>query len=92
MLDILFQRSNHSNEASNNKNIILLYPELLVVQVLERLKLTMVKHSILAKVHKGNYSGDQEELVAKAALELQKSSSRIVHSSKWMNINGLLYL
>jgi len=91
-LDIPFQRPNYSNEASNNKNINLLYLELLVVQVLERLELTRVKHNILAKVHKGNYSRDQEELVAKTALELQKSSSRIVHSSEWMNIDGLLYL
>jgi len=48
----------------------LLYPELLVIQALEGLELTRVKHSILAKVYKGNYSRDQKELVAKAALEV----------------------
>ena len=69
-LDTLSQRPDHGNEALDNKNIVLLYPELLVIQALEGLELTRVKHSILAKVYKGNYSRDQKELVAKAALEV----------------------
>jgi len=69
-LDILSQRPDHGNRALDNKNIILLCPELLVIQALERLELTRVKHSILAKVYKSNCSRDQKELVAKAALEL----------------------
>lgn len=75
----------------DNENIILLYLELLAVQALEGLELIEVEHSILAKVHKGNHSRDQEELVAKAALELQKSFTRIVHSLEWTNIDGLLH-
>jgi len=57
-LDILSQRPHHSNGALDNENIVLLYLELLAVQALERLELTGVEHSILAKVHKGNHSGD----------------------------------
>ena len=74
----------------DNKNIVLLCPELLAIFTLEELELTRVEHNILAEVYKDNHSGDQEEPIARTALELKKSSSKTVHFSEWSDVNGLL--
>jgi len=44
----------------------------------------------LSDICKGNWNGDQEELIAKAAQELRSSANEAVHSSEWSNIDGLL--
>lgn len=84
-------RLDHSNSLSDNKNIILLCPELLAICAFEGLEPTRAKYATLAKVHKGNYSRDQEEPITKVVLELQKSSNKAVHSLEWSNVDGLLY-
>jgi len=89
--NILFKRPDHSNRSSNNENIILLHPKLLVIWALKGVELTKVEHSILAEVQKSNHSRDFKEPVAKAALKLQWSSSKTVHSLEWLNINSLLH-
>jgi len=63
-------RLDHSNSLSDNKNIILLCPELLAICAFEGLEPTRAKYATLAKVHKGNYSRDQEEPITKVVLEL----------------------
>jgi len=88
--DALLRRANHRNGAFDNKNIVLLRPEFLVVRALEGVELIGVKQKILSNIHKGNRNGDQEEPIAKAAQELQCSANGTVHSSEWSNIDGLL--
>jgi len=88
-LDALSMRANHGNRASDNKNIVLLWPEFLVVRALEGVELTGVEQKILSNIRKGNQNGDQEEPIAKAAQELQSSANKAVHSSEWSNIDGL---
>jgi len=61
-----------------------------VVRALEGVELTGVEQKILSDIHRGNWNGDQEESIAKAAQELQRSANRTVHSSEWSNIDGLL--
>jgi len=68
--DVLSRRADHGNKASNNKNVVLLQPEFLVVHALEGAELIGVEQKILSDIRKGNWNGDQEEPIAKAAQEL----------------------
>jgi len=89
-LDALSKRADHGNEASDNKNIVLLRPEFLAVRALEGVELTGVEQKVLSNIRKGNRNGDQEEPIAKAVQELQNSTNEAVHSSEWSNVDGLL--
>jgi len=89
--DALSRRANHGNGASDNENVVLLRPEFLVVCALEGVELTGVEQKILSDIRKGNRNGDQEEPIAKAARELWNSTNGTVHSSEWLNIDGLLW-
>jgi len=64
--------------------------EFLVVRALEEVELTGVEQKILSDIYKGNQNGDQEESIAKTAQELWSSANGAVHSSEWLNIDGLL--
>ena len=50
-----------------------------------------MEQKILSDICKGNWNGDQEKPIAKAARELQCSANGTVHSSEWSNIDGLLW-
>jgi len=52
--DALLRRADHRNRASDNKNVVLLRPELLAVRALEGVKLTGVEQKILPNICKGN--------------------------------------
>jgi len=69
-LDALSRRADHRNEASDNKNVVLLRPEFLVVHALEGVELTGMEQKILSDICKGNWNGDQEKPITKAAREL----------------------
>ena len=43
----------------------------------------------MVKVHKGNCSEDQKKPIARVALELKKSLSRMIHSLKQLDVNSL---
>jgi len=88
--DALSRRADHRNGASDNENVVLLRPEFLVVHALEGVELTGVEQKILSDIRKGNQNGNQEKPIAKVARELQCSANRTVHSSEWLNIDGLL--
>jgi len=80
--DALLRRANHGNGASDNENIVLLRLEFLAVRALEGVELTGVEQKILSDIRKGNWNGDQEEPIAKAARELRHSANGTVHSSE----------
>jgi len=65
--DTLSRRADHRNGASDNENVVLLRPEFLAVCALEEVELTGVEQKILSDIHRGNWNGDQEEPIAKAA-------------------------
>jgi len=90
-LNTLSRRANHRNGASDNENVVLLRPEFLAVHALEKVELTGMEQKILSNIHKGNWNGDQEEPIAKTVRELQHSANGTVHSSKWSNIDNLLW-
>jgi len=66
-LDALSRRADHRNGALDNENIVLLRPEFLAVRALEGVELTGIEQKILSDIRKGNWNGDQEEPIAKAA-------------------------
>ena len=78
----LLQRPDHGKGAADNEDVILLWPELLAVRALKGVQLEGPEQDILREIRQGNQKGDQEELVAKAARELQQASSKTVHSVK----------
>ena len=78
--DTLSRRADHGNRASDNENVILFWLEFLVARALERIELTDIEQKILFDICKGNWNGDQEEPIAKAAWELQSSANGTVHS------------
>ena len=77
-LNTLSQRLDHGKGTSNNKDVVLLRLELLVVQALEGVQLEGPEQDILREICQGNQKGDQKELVAKAARELRQASSKTV--------------
>jgi len=89
--DALLRRLDHSNGASDNEDIVLLWPELLAIWALEGVQLEGLEKDILREIRQGNQKGDQEEPVAKAARELWQASSKTVHSAEWSEDEGLLW-
>jgi len=87
---MLLQRPDHGNGISGNKDIILPQLELLVIRALEGIQLEGLERDILREICQGNQKGDQEELVAKAARELQQALSKMIHSAEWSEDEGLL--
>jgi len=53
-----------------------------VVHALEGVELTDIEQKILSNIYKGNWNGDQEKSIAKAAQELWGSTNGPVHSLK----------
>jgi len=80
--DMLLQRLDHGKGTSDNKDVVLLRPELLAVRALEGVQLEGPEQDILREIRQGNQKGDQEELVAKAVRELQQALSKMVRSTK----------
>jgi len=56
--DALSRRADHGNGASNNKNVVLLRLEFLVVRALEGAELTGMEQKILSNIRRGNRNRD----------------------------------
>ena len=63
--NVLSQRPDHGKGTSDNKDVVLLQPELLTIQALEGVQLEGPEKDILREIRQGNQKGDQEEPVAK---------------------------
>jgi len=62
----------------------------LAIRALEGVQLEGPEKDILREIRQGNQKRDQEELVARAARELQQASSKTVRSAEWSEDRGLL--
>ena len=80
--NVLSWRLDYGKGASDNKDVILLWPKLLAVRALEEVQLEGLEQDILREIRQGNQKGDQEELVAKVVRELQQASSKTIRSVK----------
>ena len=88
--DALSHRADHGTGADDNSDVVLLAPKLFVVRALEALEFVGPEHDIMRDIRQG-VKNPEEESVAKAARELQKSSTRSVRSAEWSESEGLLY-
>ena len=52
--DVLSRRADYRNGASDNKNVVLFWPEFLAVRALEGVELTGIEQKILSNIRKGN--------------------------------------
>src|SRR6202522_3595950 len=89
--DALSRRSDHGSGTHDNKDIVLLTPDLFAIRALKGLELIGEEKEILREIRRETESGEKEEGVAKAVKELQKMSARSVQSSEWSQSQGLLY-
>jgi len=80
--DALSQRPDHGKGTSDNKDVVLLRPELLAIRALEGIQSEGLERDILREIRQGNQKGDQEEPVAKAARELRQASDKTVCSAE----------
>ena len=88
--DALSQRLDHGKRASDNKDVVLLRPELFAIQALKGVQLEGPERDILREIRQENQKGDQEEPVAKAARELQQASGKTVCSAEWSEDSRVL--
>jgi len=89
--DALSRRPDHGKGASDNKDVVLLRLELIVVQALEGLHLKGPERDMLREIRQGNQRGEQEEPVVKAARELWQASSKTVRFAEWSEENRVLW-
>jgi len=89
--DTLSWRLDHGKGASDNKDMVLLRPELIAVQALEGLHLEGPERDMLREIRQGNQRGEQEEPVAKAARELWQTPSKTVRLAEWSEEDGVLW-
>ena len=90
-MDALFCRSNHGTGLEDNDNMVLLTLNFFAVQALEGLEAAGEEQGILKDIQKGTRDGEKEDLVVRAARELQGSSTCSIMSAEWSLSNGLLY-
>ena len=89
--DMLLWRPDYGNGASDNKDLILLWLELLAIRALKGVQLEGPEKDILREIRQRNQKGNQKEPVAKAARELRQASSKMVRSAEWSEDEGLLW-
>jgi len=86
----LSRRPDHSKGTSDNKDMVLLRPELFAIRALEGIQSEGPERDILREIRQGNRKGNQEEPVAKAARELWQASGKMVRSAEWSEDDGVL--
>lgn len=69
-LDTLFPRLDHDNGLCDNKNVVLLKLEYLVVCIIKKLVIKRKKHSLLINIYKRKRASQQEKPVAHIARKL----------------------
>ena len=88
--DALSRRADHRTGVDDNSNIVLLPPSRFAVRALEGLEFAGPEQKILQDICQGAKS-PEEEPVAKAVQELQKSSTCSLRSAEWSQNDGLLF-
>jgi len=92
--DALSQRADYGTGSDDNSNIVLLPLKLFAICAIEGLEFVGPERDVLRDIRKGSKQLDQasnKEPMAKAVHELQKLSSRSLHSAEWSERDGLLY-
>ena len=79
---MLSQRSDYGNSSHDNKDVVLIKLEFLVVYVIEELVFKGEEHSLLIDIYQNSKIGQQEELVACTARKLCQLFFKLLQLSK----------
>jgi hypothetical protein len=89
--DALSRWADHGSRQGDNDNLTLLALELFRIHALAGVRLKGDERNILREVRRSLKDDVQEELVAKAAMELRKDKGRgTIKSAEWSQSDGLL--
>jgi hypothetical protein len=89
--DALSRRADHGSGQNDNDNMTLLSPELFCFHTLSVIAIVGPEREILRDIRHSLRDDKQEELVAKAARELQRDRGRgTVRSAEWSESEGLM--
>jgi len=89
-LDALSRRADHGDGASDNKDLVLLRPELFAVHAVAGLEVAGFEREVLAEIHRSRRAGSQDEPTTQIAEGLQQLPNRAVHSMDWIEQDGVL--
>jgi hypothetical protein len=89
--DELSRPLDHCTGSQDNKDIVLLKPELFEIQALEGLTLVGEEAELLKEVRRGNRDGKQEDAVAVVAKGLMQTGTSTAKASEWSLEEGVLF-
>src|SRR5262245_24395962 len=88
--DALSRRADHGSGRDDNKDLVLLNPDLFRVHALSGVNIVGEERDILREIQRSLRDDEQEEVVAKAAKNLrQDRTRRTVRSAEWSQLDDL---
>src|SRR5262245_56141658 len=89
--NVLSRRADHGSGHDDNKDLVLLSPDLFRVHALSGMNIIGEERDILQEIRQSLRDDEQEEVVAKAVKNLrQDCTRRTVRSAEWSQLDGLL--
>jgi hypothetical protein len=88
--DALSRRPDHGSGSDDNRDIVLLRPELFVIRALEGIEIAGEDFSILEDIRQQMKEGTLEDAVGTAVKRLRESKGKSLVSSEWNEDKGLL--
>jgi hypothetical protein len=89
--DALSRRTDHGDSSEDNRDLILLTPNFFVVRALEGLELVGQEHDLLRLIRRETKGEELEDTVKQAVKVLKSTSTCSIHSSEWLEADGVLY-
>jgi hypothetical protein len=89
--DALSRRADHGDSSEDNRDLTLLTPNFFVVRALEGLELVGQERDLLKLIRRETKSEELKDTVRQAVKALKSTSTHSIHSSKWSEVDGVLY-
>ena len=89
--DAFSQQADHGSCLDDNRDITLLTPNFFAVRALEGLELEGQEWELLKLIQKETRDGELDDAVSKAAKALKFTSTKSIRSSRWSEVEGVLY-
>jgi len=89
--DTLSRRADHGSGSDDNWDITLLTQNFFAVRATEGLEVTGKERDLLRLIRRETKSEELEDTVKQAIKALRSTSAHTIHSSKWSEVDGVLY-
>ena len=89
--DALSHRSDHGTGINDKSDIVLLWPKMFAVRVMEAVKFEGEERDVVRDIHGGIRAGQIDDLVVKAVEAIGSAGGRSLQSAEWRKVDGLLY-